>query len=139
MTLSVDVFNVHPKRRPGRRDAVRYVRKALRSSGVERARVTVVFTDSRRLRKMNRQYLHHDHITDVISFPLEEDPVLEGEVYVNLDRARSQAKEYSVSFRHEVARLVVHGTLHLIGFDDSTRREALRMRAEEDRVLRSWF
>ena len=66
-------------------------------------------------------------------------PLLEGEVYVNLDRARTQANEYGVSFSNEVARLIIHGTLHLVGFDDSTKGKAQRMKAEEDRLLRLCF
>ena len=137
--LNVDVFNVHPDRKVRAGEAARYVRKALRVSGVDKARVSVVFVDSRHSRAMNRQYLGHDFSTDVLSFTLERTPLLEGEIYVNLDRARRQAKEYSVGFNQEVARLVIHGTLHLVGFDDSTPGKAQRMKAEEDRQLRHWF
>lgn len=137
--LKVNVFNAHPTRRIKTRDAERYARRVLRRSGVEKARVSIVFVDSRFSRKMNRRHLGHDSITDVISFTLERKPVLEGEVYVNLDRARQQAKEYSVSFGNEVARLIIHGTLHLVGFEDSTRRKAQRMKAVEDRFLCYWF
>jgi rRNA maturation RNase YbeY len=70
---------------------------------------------------------------------LEIRPALDGEVYVNLDRARKQARDYSVSFGNEVARLVIHGTLHLAGFDDSAPRTAARMKAEEDRQVQYWF
>ena len=85
------------------------------------------------------RYLNHDYATDVISFPLENGAVLEGEVYVNLDRARAQARVYGVSFSNEVARLVIHGTLHLVGYDDSTEKKAERMKAEEDYHVHYWF
>ena len=137
--VNVDVFNAHPDRKVRAGEAARYVRKTLRVSGVDRARVSVVFVDSRHSRRMNRQYLRHDHSTDVLSFTLERTPLLEGEIYVNLDSARRQAREYAVSMNNEVARLVIHGTLHLVGFDDSTDRKARRMKAEEDRQLRYWF
>jgi rRNA maturation RNase YbeY len=106
---------------------------------VRDARVSIVFIDSRYSRRINRRYLNHDSVTDVISFPLETGALLEGEVYVNLDRARVQAREYGVSFSNEVARLVIHGTLHLVGFEDSTEKKALGMKAEEDRHLQYWF
>ena len=137
--VTVDVFNAHPDRKVRAAEAGRYVRKALRVLGVDRARVSVVFVDSRHSRTMNRWYLRHDYSTDVLSFTLERAPLLEGEIYVNLDRARRQAREYGVSMNNEVARLVIHGTLHLVGFDDSTARKARRMKAEEDRQLRYWF
>ena len=78
-------------------------------------------------------------MTDVISFPLEEGSNLEGEVYVNLDRARQQAKEFQVTVPAEVARLVIHGTLHLVGYDDTTLRKAAVMKKREDAHVRHWF
>jgi probable rRNA maturation factor len=137
--LSIDVFNGHRTRRVASSQAVRYVRRVLRTARVRNARVSIVFVDSRYSRRINRRYLNHDHVTDVISFPLENGAVLEGEVYVNLDRARAQARVYGVSFSNEVARLVIHGTLHLVGYDDSTEKKAERMKAEEDYQVCYWF
>jgi rRNA maturation RNase YbeY len=82
---------------------------------------------------MNREYLRHRGSTDVISFTLEEGPPLEGEVYVNLDRAREQAAFYRVPEQEEITRLVVHGTLHLLGYDDGTPGLRRRMKAREER------
>ncbi len=132
----VSVFNAHPARRITRSLAARCVRAALRSEERRNAEITVVFLDGRACRKLNRQFLGHDRQTDVISFPLGERETTEGEVYVNIDRARVQAREYGVSERNEVARLVVHGTLHLLGYDDSTKKAAARMRKREDAIVR---
>lgn len=137
--LSVMVFNAHGVRRVNAGEVARYARRVLRSSGVKRARVSIVCIDSRSSRRINREFLHHDYITDVISFPLETGHVLEGELYVNLDRARTQANEYGVSYGNEVARLVIHGVLHLVGFEDSTLRKARRMKTEEDSHVRYWY
>jgi rRNA maturation RNase YbeY len=100
--------------------------------------VGVVFVGSRRCRRINREWLGHDEVTDVITFPLGEGGALEGEVYVNLDRARTQARDYGVPEQMEVARLVAHGVLHLAGHDDRRPADARRMRAAEDRVLSAW-
>lgn len=137
--LSVKVFNAHRARRVNGKRLSHYVYRVLRSGGVKRARVSVVCVDSRHSRRINREFLKHDYVTDVMSFPLETGPVLEGELYLNLDRARTQAKEFGVSVGCEVARLVIHGTLHLLGFDDSTPRKRRRMKAEEDRQLQYWY
>lgn len=137
--LSIKVFNAHRTRRVTASAVVRYVKRVLQTSRVKNARVSIVFVDTRYARSINRRYLNHDYSTDVISFPLESGDVLEGEVYVNLDRARTQAKAYDVSFNNEVARLVIHGALHLVGYDDSTGVKARRMRAEEDDHVHHWF
>jgi rRNA maturation RNase YbeY len=84
---------------------------------------------------MNERFLGHRYETDVFSFPLEPLPALEGEVYVNLDRAATQARRYAVPFATEVARLAVHGTLHLLGYDDHRPADIRKMRAAEDRHL----
>ena len=137
--LSVDVFNAHRTWKARTNDVVRYAKRVFRTTGVKNARVAIVFVDSRYSRRMNERYLKHDYATDVISFQLEIGSVLEGEVYVNLDRARAQAKEYGVSIKSEVSRLVIHGVLHLVGYDDSTTKNARRMKIEEDQQVQYWF
>lgn len=130
--IAVSVINAHPFRRAPLRRIARLVRATLRSERIGRAMVSVVMVDSRRIRRINRRYLAHDFVTDVISFPLEPRPRLEGEMYVNLDRARSQAREFGVTVWNEVVRLVVHGTLHLAGYDDRSARTADRMRRRQE-------
>jgi rRNA maturation RNase YbeY len=137
--LQVDVFNAHRTRRVAVNTSAGYVKRVLRLSGVRRARVSVVLVDSKYCRKINKLYLNHDDVTDVISFPLETGRMLEGEVYVNLDRARAQANDHGVSFSNEAARLIIHGTLHLVGYDDTSARKAKVMKSEEDRNVRFWF
>jgi probable rRNA maturation factor len=137
--IRVYVSNGHPRYRVRHAQIKRYVTRTLRDGRQGRATVGVVFLDSRAMRTLNRRYLRHDRTTDVISFRLESGANLEGEVYVNLDRARTQSREYEVSFANEVARLVIHGTLHLLGYDDRTNRLRSVMKREEDRQLRHWF
>ncbi len=67
-----------------------------------------------------------------MSFPLEERGPVEGEIYVNLDKAARQARTYRVSLANETARLVIHGTLHLLGYDDLRAGPAKRMKQRED-------
>jgi len=139
MRQEIAVINAHRRYRIARKVVAGYVRHVLKSAAHKRARLSVVFIDSRYSRIINRKYLKHDYATDVISFPLEEGENLEGEIYVNLDKARQQARRYGVSFSNEIARLVVHGTLHLVGFDDRTINGAARMKKEEDKHVRFWF
>jgi probable rRNA maturation factor len=129
---TVTVFNTHRAARVQKRTIEAAVRDVLEGERVRRAAVSVIFVDSRCIRRINRRYLSHDDITDVIAFPLEEHPLLEGEIYVNLDRARQQARERKLSVGNEVTRLVVHGTLHLTGYDDSRPRAAARMHMRQE-------
>ncbi len=135
----VRVFNAHPRRRVNGKAVARYARRVLGEEGYRYGQVSVIAVDSRFCRRLNREFLGHDAVTDVLSFPLETGEAMQGEVYVNLDRARIQAHEFNVPERHELARLVIHGTLHLTGYDDRSPRRARRMKAAEEKHLRHWF
>jgi probable rRNA maturation factor len=135
----VGVMNAHPRYRIAKRPVVGYVQRVLKVEKIQRATVNVVFVGSHYSRVLNRKYLAHDCVTDVLSFTLEPAENLEGEIYVNADRARQQAKEYGVSAANELARLVIHGTLHLLGYDDRTPRGVKRMRTQEEQHLQYWF
>lgn len=87
------------------------------------------------MRRINRAFLGHDYSTDVISFPLKDGLGFDGELYINLDRAKTQAKEYDVPYSQEVRRLLIHGTLHLLGYDDTTTKQRKRMQRREDYYL----
>ena len=131
------VANNHPSLRFPKRETFRAIQSVLQYESVRSFQVSVVFVGSRFIRRINRRYLHHDYVTDVIAFPLGEGKrnPLEGEIYVNLDRARSQAREYKVPFSEEIRRLLIHGTLHLLGYTDSTSRTKTKMTQRENLLL----
>jgi len=137
--VRVQVFNAHPRRRVQKRCVDRYVRRVLKTEGKRGAQVSVVFVDSPYSRRINRRFLGRDHVTDVISFSLGNGMNLEGEIYVNLDRARHQARAFAVSEANEIGRLVIHGALHLVGYDDKRSATARRMKVREDEHVRYWF
>ena len=131
------VTNNHPTLRFPKRETFRAIQSVLQYESVRSFQVSVVFVGSQFIRRINRRYLHHDYVTDVIAFPLGEgkETPLEGEIYVNLDRARSQAREYRVPIAEETRRLLIHGALHLLGYTDSTSRTKARMTQREDLLL----
>ena len=116
------------------KETFRVVRRVV-TGEKKKVSVSIVFTDDRFIKNMNKRYLSHNRTTDVIAFPLSDGPGPEGEVYVNLDQAKRQALDYNVTFHNEVRRLVIHGTLHLLGYRDSTPSLKKRMRRLEDRYL----
>ncbi len=112
----------------------RAARAVLEGEGAGNAHVGVVLCDDEMIRYLNACYLGHDWATDVISFPLGSDP-LDGEIYISVDTARHQAAEAGVSLRNELVRLVVHGVLHLLGYDDCTEVERQRMHARQEEYV----
>lgn len=115
---------------------------ALRSAegeGYQIDELSIVLADHATIRELNRDWLGHDDETDVISFPLDEaalaDKRVNGEIYVDLDTAAERAPEFGAMFEREAVRYVIHGLLHLMGYDDSTEEQRTTMRALEDRYL----
>lgn len=103
-----------------------------------RAAVSFVILDDARIQEMNVRFLGHDYATDVITFPLGEEGELDGEVYIGADTAAAQAREHGVPFREEIARLAVHGLLHLLGHDDMTPEAAARMHELQEHLVGKW-
>jgi probable rRNA maturation factor len=137
--ISVDVTNAQRRERCPVAHIARSVRMVLRGEGYPDAAISVVCVNDATSRRINRRFLQHDYATDVICFPLGERDALEGELYINLDRARVQARAYGVTRTHELTRLVVHGVLHLTGWDDRTDRQRARMHTREDGYLARLF
>ncbi|MBI3789107.1 MAG: rRNA maturation RNase YbeY [Ignavibacteriales bacterium] len=129
------ISNNHPVHRISRRETFRAIHSVLQAESSLSMMISVVFVGSRYIRSVNRQFLNHDYITDVIAFPFDDGLGIDGELYVNLDRARTQAREYGVAFLEEVRRLLIHGTLHLLGYSDATVRTKARMKKKEDYFL----
>ena len=133
------VQNAHGRVSAPVKETLKTARRVLRDEGSRSSMIGVIFVNDSYSRKLNRLYLAHSSVTDVLAFPLGRAENLEGEIYVNLDRAKVQAKEHSVSFKNEVARLVIHGLLHLLGYRDSTGKLRAVMTRKEDEYLKKYF
>jgi len=136
--IRIESFTTHPTRRIGRADVRRTAAAVFRHEGRPDVRLNVVFTDDATIKKLNGEFLGHRYVTDVLSFPLGEEPgaPLEGEIYINLDQAARQAAGENVTLRNETHRLLIHGVLHLVGYDDRTPRQRGRMTRKEDEYLK---
>lgn len=132
---TVRFYSVHPSKRVAISPVKRVAEAVIaREARVPKVALTVVLCDDQTVQELNARFLNHDYPTDVLAFPLEEEEgAREGEVYVSLDRAEEQARAYGVDFAQEVCRLVVHGVLHLLGYDDqgSACRKVMHARQEE--------
>ncbi|CAG0907195.1 unnamed protein product, partial [Cyprideis torosa] len=102
------------------------------------AGVDYVFCSDVYLQEINQKFLGKDYLTDVIGFDLSEDNALRAEIYISLERIRDNAKKFSVTFDLELARVMIHGLLHMFGFDDHTAEDKNRMQEEESRWLKEF-
>jgi probable rRNA maturation factor len=110
----------------------------------EERRITIAFVGERTMRRLNRDWMGEDRATDVLSFPSEPGPdglpaalVPAGEVIVCIPTCERQARTRGVPFHDEIARMLIHGALHVLGYDHRTSAQKRRMRPRERRYL-SW-
>lgn len=116
----------------------------LRCEGVSSpAEISVVLSDDDKVWELNRRFLNHDYPTDVLSFRLSEEKptqsekeILLGEIIMGVEIAERNAKRYNQTLERELTRLAIHGTLHLLGYDDSTESQRRKMRRKERNYLK---
>lgn len=114
------------------------VRKIFEGARKPLERFTAIYIDDARMAELHGLFLGTEETTDVVTFSLGEGKIIEGEVYISLDTAAHNAVDFGEAFDREVARLVIHGALHLVGFDDHTKKEQLEIRAQEEKYLKAY-
>ena len=113
-----------------------WIKNISKSEGYKIGELTYIFCSDDYLLEINRQYLSHDYYTDIITFDNSEDEwKLEGDIYVSIDRVKENAENLGIDFEMELRRVLVHGLLHLMGFEDTDDDLKIKMRAKEDECL----
>lgn len=136
MKLRIDVYN--NQKIPVDTERLQELARLIwENEGSQSAHLSVVLVDANYIRELNRNYLQRDELTDVIAFPLTEasDEIFEGEIYVCVDQVRAQAQAYGVAFEEELERVLVHGVLHFLGYEDKTPEGRREMRSRENHYL----
>lgn len=132
----IEISNVHPTLRLGEEEVEALAQRVVDGEGAEIVFLSIILADHATVHQLNRDFLQHDYETDVLSFPLDERPgLVDGEVYVDLDTAAERAPEFGATFDQEARRYVVHGLLHLLGYDDASPEGKAQMHMLEDRYL----
>lgn len=114
---------------------------ALKREKLDNVEFNVIFVDSNTIHDINKTYRNVDRVTDVISFALEDNKTIEldhrllGDIYICVERAEEQAKEYGHSFLRELAFLTIHGLLHLLGYDHMEKEEEKIMFQKQENIL----
>lgn len=110
----------------------------VKSVGAHIEQLNYIFMSDEALLKMNQSYLSHDYYTDILTFPMREDPeLLEADIYISVDRVKDNAASMGNEFRDELHRVMIHGVLHLLGQDDhGENAEMMRKREAAALALR---
>ena len=108
-----------------------WLKKIATLENFEFEQINYVFSNDEFVLNLNQKYLGHDYYTDILTFPLDDD-ARNAEIYISITRVIANADKYQVSFKKELMRVLAHGLLHLIGFDDHTDLERKNMRKIEE-------
>src|SRR5262249_12059770 len=135
--IEVEITDAQQHLRVDRSELLRLARHVLASEGRHLSSISIALVDQATIHVLNRTHLGHDWPTDVLSFPLSnpDDPELTGELVVSAEMALTTATEIGVEPSHELALYLVHGLLHLCGYEDALESDASRMRWREDELL----
>lgn len=108
--------------------------------GIKKVKLNYICCSDEYLLTINKQFLNHDTLTDIITFDLSEtDAELVGEIYISVDRVKENAAKFGVSYLNELHRVIFHGALHLCGYTDKTAADKQEMRRQEDICLAAYL
>ncbi len=130
------IFN-HTKRKLRKANIHKVVGEITRTLHLKINDLEINFVDEKLIHDINKKYLQHDYSTDIITFNYSEDnSILEGEIFISVDDAQKNAKKFKVLLENEILRLLVHGILHMIGYDDIEPNDRRRMKRVENRLVK---
>lgn len=97
--------------------------------------INFIFTSDKYLLEINKQYLSHDYFTDIITFNYCENNIISGDIYISIDTVKNNSRLFNVTFIEELHRVMIHGILHLLGYEDKKEEEKVKMREKENQYL----
>ncbi|MGK0458132.1 MAG: rRNA maturation RNase YbeY [Polaribacter sp.] len=112
-----------------------WIQKVIADHDCEEGELNYIFCDDTYLHKLNVEFLQHDTLTDIISFDNSIGKLINGDVFISVDRVADNAKDFKVSFREELERVMIHGVLHYLGFKDKTEEDQKEMTLQENKAL----
>lgn len=113
-----------------------WLKNLAKTEGFKISELSYIFCSDEYLHKMNLDYLEHDTLTDIITFDnSEEDQIIEGDIFISIDRVRDNAKQLNLTEEMELSRVMSHGLFHLLGYKDKTETQSLEMRGKEEMAI----
>ena len=116
----------------------KWIKATINSEGKKGETINIIITSNNNIRFLNRKYLKRNYMTDIITFNFNRDNIISGDLFLNPDTIKKNAKRYKIKFSEEVLRVIIHGVLHLIGYNDKNNEEKLVMREKENYYLGSY-
>ncbi|AUC85750.1 rRNA maturation RNase YbeY [Polaribacter sp. ALD11] len=112
-----------------------WIQKIILKHDCEEGEINYIFCDDAYLHKLNVEFLQHDTLTDIISFDNSLGKLINGDIFISVERVEDNAKDFKVTFLEELQRVMIHGVLHYIGFTDKTEEDQKEMTKQENASL----
>tara|TARA_B100000941_G_scaffold56959_1_gene37204 strand:+ start:847 stop:1284 length:438 start_codon:yes stop_codon:yes gene_type:complete len=123
---------------PSEKISTEIISSVLMEEGKTLAEILVIFTSDEILSDLKKEFFNKDHLTDVISFRMNDynEEKVEGEIYISIPQVERNARKFNQSFSKELSRIIIHGSLHLLNYDDSTIDSKITMTEKENYFLK---
>lgn len=115
-----------------------WITDVIKKEGSDLGFINFIFCSDKHLHQINIQFLNHDTFTDIITFPYSEE-IVEADIFISTERVEENSSLFNVTFEHELMRVIIHGVLHLIGYNDKTENQKSQMRSKEDLYTLHFF
>lgn len=101
--------------------------------------LSFIFTSNTKIKQINLKYLNHNYFTDVITFNYTKDNIISGDIFISVDQVSINAMSYDTEKEEEIRRVMIHGVIHLLGYNDGNDQERETMRQMENEALHLWL
>ncbi len=122
-----------------RRLISQWIKTVIAKHNKQLGNVSYIFCSNSFILDLNQKYLNHNYFTDIITFDYCSDNIIEGDIFISVDTVKDNSTRFNTIFNDELLRVIIHGVLHLIGFNDKTTKQQKQMRSMEDEALSIYY
>ena len=135
--MGIQYFNEDvPLPKIKKRNTTNWIKSTIVSEGKRVGDISFIFCSDSYLLEVNKTYLDHDYFTDIITFDYVEGTLINGDIFISVDRVLDNSVEFKTTFEDEMNRILIHGILHLVGYKDKNKKDKLLMTEKEDLYLK---
>ena len=131
----INIFTEHEDIDFHKNHIIQLINISLEAAKYNQVKINLIFCNNDKLNSFKREYFDDDVLTDIVTFPIKNDNDLEAEIYISVEMAKINSVEFNVSLNNELSRLIIHGVLHLIGFNDDTEDSKKVMFLKQEEII----
>ncbi|MFP4024792.1 MAG: rRNA maturation RNase YbeY [Thiohalospira sp.] len=120
---------------PNQKIIVQWIKQCIHIEQFIPGEINFIFTSDKYLLSINKQYLSHNYFTDIITFNYCKDKTINGDIFISVETVENNSVRFGVTFQEELHRVIIHGILHLLGYDDVNEQQKSLMRKKENEYL----